>query len=176
MLAADQYLRAASCTLAHFPVIFIVSCVLGVPRSRVIHPTPWADPAPCMDDRHPQVNAARQDRRHRSSQGGTLLCVAAEEGQTEVAEMLIGCGADPTAAMADGRTPLWLAAEQGHAQVCHHCPWLFANTEPFFLPQVTDDDGRLTACLIAVNCVGEKKGGGEGLSLLIPGLCTLPKK
>ncbi len=49
--------------------------------------------------------------------GKTPLHLASEQGQVDLARMLIECGADPMAKTYDEKTPLHLASEWGRVDI-----------------------------------------------------------
>lgn len=52
-----------------------------------------------------------------SGDGRTALFVACQNGETAIARMLLGAGADADLSDGDGITPLWMATQNGHEAV-----------------------------------------------------------
>jgi hypothetical protein len=51
------------------------------------------------------------------TEGSSMLYAAAEAGETSICSVMIALGSDPNAAVANGKTPLMIAAESGHPEI-----------------------------------------------------------
>ena len=108
----------------------------------------------------PRVSAMlsnnRELTRERYARGDTALHHAARNGDLEIVEQLVSCGADPNAMSDHGHFPLYCAAGHGHLETTRYLLENGADvgarlsdgkTVPEWLRQFADHDRRFRACL-----------------------------
>ena len=92
----------------------------------------------------------------RYARGDTALHHAARNGDLEIVEQLVSCGADPSAVSDHGHFPLYCAAGHGHVETTRYLVDNGADlgarlsdgkTVTEWLRQFSDDDRRFRACL-----------------------------
>ena len=102
------------------------------------------------------LNSNAELVQERYARGDTALHHAARNGDLEIAEQLVSCGADPNAMSDHGHFPLYCAAGHGHVETTRYLLENGADlgaklsdgkTVPEWLKQFADQDPRFRACL-----------------------------
>ena len=108
----------------------------------------------------PRVSAMLRENaeltQERYARGDTALHHAARNGDLEIVQQLVSCGADPNAMSDHGHFPLYCAAGHGHLETTRYLLENGADlgaklsdgkTVPEWLRQFSDHDDRFEACL-----------------------------